>query len=215
MENDTSGMTPAAWIGENVLVLTNTHEELEGTLHGVTEYGVVIDRDTGRGGTRGPCYYSWEHVNWMYPPEWVRHDHGSLVRETERLNEETVSTRFIQAQYQEQLTLYVAAGLFGLTVFSTISDLFATAPALRGILITSIIIGGVAFGYVRVNTLISISKQRAAVRDPSNSLTLASPTPEQRGELWAFVIGVIALGVGAVAVLLSAWWWLGSWATAL
>jgi len=59
------GTMPTNWIGERVRVAMQTDEEVQGTLKGVTEHGIVVYVRGRR--QEGPCYYSWKDVRWMYP----------------------------------------------------------------------------------------------------------------------------------------------------
>jgi hypothetical protein len=59
------GASPSEWIGERVRAFMEADEEVQGTLRGVTKHGVVIE--VGGRRQRGPCYYSWQIVRWMYP----------------------------------------------------------------------------------------------------------------------------------------------------
>lgn len=61
------GTTPADWVGERVRVRTNNGEEMSGVLEGVTEHGVVVNGSRGRGSDRGPTYFSWGVLEWIYP----------------------------------------------------------------------------------------------------------------------------------------------------
>lgn len=57
--------TPADWIGERVSAGMQTDEEVQGTLEGVNEHGIIVHVRGRR--QEGPCYYSWKDVRWMYP----------------------------------------------------------------------------------------------------------------------------------------------------
>jgi hypothetical protein len=57
------GMTPAEWVGERVRARMETDEEISGTLEGITDHGIIINKDGGR--QRGPSFYSWSIVQWI------------------------------------------------------------------------------------------------------------------------------------------------------
>ncbi len=61
-------ISPADWVGERVRTRMENDEEVQGTLQGVTEHGVIINRRGQR--EEGTCFHSWKIVRrrrWKRP----------------------------------------------------------------------------------------------------------------------------------------------------